>query len=89
MKVKLLCRERSNKRKFRQNGDLEHKLQLIIAYKDFAEMLVLSTVYILYTCSESNKFARLSPFDIEISSKAFIAAGCSSFFSVTWCSCNR
>lgn len=41
----------------------------------------------MQTCSISNKFPRLSPLDMEISSNAFIAAGCSSVFSVTWCSC--
>lgn len=38
------------------------------------------------TCSTSNRFSRFSPLDMEINSNAFMAVGCSSFFSVTWCS---
>lgn len=42
----------------------------------------------IWTCSMSNKLPRSRPFDIDISSKAFIDVGCSSF-SFTWCSCSR
>lgn len=43
--------------------------------------------YTMPTCSASNKLSNFSPLDMEISSKAFMAVGCSSFLSVTWCSC--